>query len=289
MGGTPLLALSIAAFPRSSRPRFSGDVLAGADERRSCRGRDPRWWPHRSRDRAEVRARRSLARCILRPSGPRRGRGSATPSTSPNRSDRDRVAGSPRGESVGRGTCSSRRRDARAEPRRRRRASSVRPERGHGRDRIRVARSRARAGVQERRACDRGVGRATSVADCDRARLGRRSNRGRSPQSGVRGSPRREHRGSRGRGTRLRSPDGRRPLDLASRRARGRPRGDVRSPGSLHQAYRAHRARRRSRASCSGHDGSSGSDRVGDSVPAPGFRIRGVACSSWSPRGRSCG
>ena len=57
MGGTPLLALSFAAFPEELPTEVLGDVLAGAAERVQAAGRDPRRRSHDPRRRAEVRAR----------------------------------------------------------------------------------------------------------------------------------------------------------------------------------------------------------------------------------------
>ena len=57
MGGTPLLALSIAAFPEELPTEVLGAVFAAAAEQVRRRRRDPRRRPHDSRRRAEVRAR----------------------------------------------------------------------------------------------------------------------------------------------------------------------------------------------------------------------------------------
>ena len=58
MGGAPLLALSITAFPEELPTEMLGEILAGADEVVRARRGDPRRWPHDPRRRAEVRARR---------------------------------------------------------------------------------------------------------------------------------------------------------------------------------------------------------------------------------------
>ncbi len=57
MGGTPLLALSVAAFPEELETELVGAVFAGADEQVRAAGRDPRRRPHDPRHRAEVRPR----------------------------------------------------------------------------------------------------------------------------------------------------------------------------------------------------------------------------------------
>ena len=58
MGGVPLLALSITAFPEELPTEMLGEILAGADEVVRARGSDPRRRPHDPRRRAEVRPRR---------------------------------------------------------------------------------------------------------------------------------------------------------------------------------------------------------------------------------------
>ncbi len=58
MGGVPLLALSITAFPEELPTEMLGEILAGADEVVRGGRRDSRGRPHDPRRRAEVRARR---------------------------------------------------------------------------------------------------------------------------------------------------------------------------------------------------------------------------------------
>ena len=57
MGGTPLLALSIAAFPEELPTEMLGSDLRGRGRAGARSGRDPRRRPHDPRRGAEVRAR----------------------------------------------------------------------------------------------------------------------------------------------------------------------------------------------------------------------------------------
>ncbi len=57
MGGSPLLALSIAAFPESLPNETLAAIFGAADEQVRAAGGDPRRRPHAARRRAEVRAR----------------------------------------------------------------------------------------------------------------------------------------------------------------------------------------------------------------------------------------
>ena len=86
MGGTPLLALSVAAFPEE----LPTEVVARGLRRRRRAGarrrRDPRRRPHDPRRRAEVRARRRRHRPSRRHLASRAARGPATRSSSRSRS-----------------------------------------------------------------------------------------------------------------------------------------------------------------------------------------------------------
>ena len=73
MGGLPLLALSVAAFPEELATEVVAAIFAGADEQVPGGGRDPRGRPHDPRRRAEVRARRGRHRPPGRPSGVKSG------------------------------------------------------------------------------------------------------------------------------------------------------------------------------------------------------------------------
>ena len=57
MGGTPLLALSIAAFPEELPMEMLAEIFAAADAAGARRGRPARGRPHDSRRGAQVRAR----------------------------------------------------------------------------------------------------------------------------------------------------------------------------------------------------------------------------------------
>ena len=115
MGGKPLLALSVAAFPEELPVEVLGDVLAGADERVRAVRCDPRRRPHDSRHRAEIRSRSRRDR----PSRPHlaESRSAARRRARAHEAsrDRDRPAGASRRRGAGR--CARRRGpvDARAE------------------------------------------------------------------------------------------------------------------------------------------------------------------------------
>ena len=170
MGGVPLLALSIAAFPEELPVEVLGDVLAGADERvraagailaggHTIRDTEPKYglavvgtvhpdaiWPKAGAAPWRRALPHQAARHRDRPSG-----------------------GARRNRPRGRARCGDRV-DARAEPGRGRRASAVHAERRDGRHRLRAARSRPRARRAEWRARgDRG--RRAAVAPLRRSSL----------------------------------------------------------------------------------------------------------------------
>ena len=78
MGGTPLLALSIAAFPEELPMEMLAEIFAAADEQVRAAGRPARRRPHDSRRGAEVRPRRRRHRAPERRSGRRTAPGPAT-------------------------------------------------------------------------------------------------------------------------------------------------------------------------------------------------------------------
>ena len=172
MGGLPLLALSIAAFPEELPTEMLGEILAGADEvvraagailagGHTIRDDEPKYglavvgtvhpmgiWP---------KSGAQAGRCALPDEGAR---------------DRARAAGAARRPRARGGARRRRRRDAHAQSRSRRRAAALQSERGHGRDGLRAARPRVRDGVAQRRA-DRargcGAPRASRRASSSRA------------------------------------------------------------------------------------------------------------------------
>ena len=81
MGGTPLLALSIAAFPEELPIEMLAEIFAAADAAGARRRRPARGRAHDSRRRARSTASPSSARCTRRRSGRRTARGRATRSS----------------------------------------------------------------------------------------------------------------------------------------------------------------------------------------------------------------
>ena len=152
MGGAPLLALSITAFPEELPGRGARRGACRRRGARSCCWRDSRGWPHDSRHGAEVRARGR------RPGASgadlAEGRGASGRRPLPHEAARHgpRAAGTA-GRNRARGRArGSRRLHARAEPLGRGRHPTVRAQRGHRRDGVRPARAHVRARVAERRA-----------------------------------------------------------------------------------------------------------------------------------------
>ena len=152
MGGAPLLALSVTAFPEELPVEVLGEVLAGARRARSCSGRDPRGRPHDSRQRAEVRARGRRPGA----SGTDLAEGRSTPGRRPLPHEaarhRPRAAGAAGRNRAGGRARGSRRLHDRAEPLGCGRHPAVRAQRGHRCDGVRPARAHVRARVAQRRA-----------------------------------------------------------------------------------------------------------------------------------------
>ena len=216
MGGVPLLALSITAFPEELPTEMLGEILAGADEvvraagailagGHTIRDDEPKYglavvgtvhpdgiWPKSG-------ARPGDALFLTKPLGT----GLVLQAQREGRAP-DGCARRGRGG------------DAHAQPRRGRCAAAVRAERGHRRDRLRPARPRVRDGVAQRRAHRarrRGAPRAA------RARSSwPRPGSGRAATAATATTPGRTSRATRRRragGARLRPADGGRPARLA--------------------------------------------------------------------------
>ena len=170
MGGSPLLALSIAAFPEELPVETLAAVFAAADVA-GARGRR-RSSPAATRSATPSRSTGSpwSAPCIPPGSGRRAARSRATRSSSRSRSAPASSSTASSAASAATGARGRGRVDADAEPRGRGRAAAVRAERGHRRDRLRPARPRARDGRAERR---RASPRAGALARARRRARGR--------------------------------------------------------------------------------------------------------------------
>ena len=301
MGGTPLLALSIAAFPEE----LATDARRRGLRRRrraGARGRsDPRRRPHDPRRRAEVRARGRRHRPSRRRLGEERR--AARRCRLPHEAARDGARPREQGRHRRGGAL-----DDDAQRSRRRRAPRLRAERRDRRHRLRAVRPRARDGRAERRA-HRARGRGASRA-AGRARGGAR--RHRAPAATRATASSRPARGERRRGggvarARLRRANGRRPARHAAGREGAVARGGVRAgrplprPGRLGGGWRGvvlDRWRRKAREpstlgrACGPHrtrcrTGSPGRSRRSSSGA---LRSRPSACSSSSsPRARPSG
>ena len=147
MGGLPLLALSVTAFPEELPVEMLGEILAGADEAVRAAGAILAGG-HTIRDDEPKYGLAVVGTVhpdgIWRKSTARGGRrrlphqGARHRARPPGRAGRRRARRGARGRDRG---------DVRVESRRRRHAAPVRAARRHRRDRVRAARSRARDGV----------------------------------------------------------------------------------------------------------------------------------------------
>ena len=240
MGGSPLLALSVAAFPEELPTSVLADVLAGADETVRAAGALLAGGHTIRDDRAEVRARRRRHRASRRRLGEEQrsaGRRALPHEAARHRSRparREAGAGG-RGRARGGGAL-----DADAQPRRRGGRPSVRAQRRDRRHGLRPARARLRDRVPQRRADRPRRGRAACAPGSARSGSRGRGHGRRPPQSGVRGRAR----GRRGRGRRGRhragvgSADLGRPARLPAEGARRGAAGDVRRGRPLPRAHR---------------------------------------------------
>ena len=150
MGGLPLLALSVAAFPEELPVEVLGEVLSG---RTSVFAKRARFSPGAHDPRTEPKyGSLSSARCIRSGSGRRREHNQATSCPHEAFGKRDRPASGTRRNRASRNARRCDRVDARAQQRGRRRPPTVRAERRDGRHRIRAAWPCARARSEERRA-----------------------------------------------------------------------------------------------------------------------------------------
>ena len=218
MGGTPLLALSIAAFPEELPVETLGAILAGAEEQVRAAGALLAGGHTIRDDGAEVRPRRrrngapgrDLAE-VGRAAGRRAAADEAARHRARARGVNDGQLGADeRAEAIALMRTLNRRGG--------RRAAAVRAERRHRRHRLRPLRPRARAGRAERR---RGRPRRRAAARAhgrDRGRARRRPHRRRPAQPRVRRAARHARRRAGGAGgARLRPADRGRPAGVAAR------------------------------------------------------------------------
>ena len=151
MGGVPLLALSITAFPEELPTEMLGEILAGADEVVRAAGAILAGG-HTIRDDEPKYGLAVVGTVhpdgIWPKSGAQAGRRALPDEAARHRA---RAPGAARGTRSGRRARRGRGGDAHAQPRRRRRPAAVRAERGDRRDGLRPARARVRDGLAQRR------------------------------------------------------------------------------------------------------------------------------------------